>query len=109
MCLGIPMQVLQALEGRAECAGRHGRGWIDTTLLGEVRAGEWLLTWLGAARGRLEAGEAARIELALDALAAAQSGQGAFDVARFFPDLVDREPELPEHLRPVAAAARQES
>jgi hydrogenase expression/formation protein HypC len=109
MCLGIPMQVLQALDGRAECAGRHGRGWIDTALVGGVQPGEWLLTWLGAARGRLDAVEAGRIELALDALAAAQSGEGGFDVARFFPDLADREPELPEHLRPLAAAARQES
>jgi hydrogenase expression/formation protein HypC len=105
MCLGIPMRVERAGEGRADCVGRHGQGAIDTTLIGDVEPGDWLLTWLGAARSRLDAAEAARIELALDALVAAQRAAAAgaaaqpFDAALFFPDLIGREPELPAHLK----------
>lgn len=94
------MQVWRVTESGADCVGRHGRGHVDTSLVGDVAAGDWLLTWLGAARARLSEHDAAQIELALDALAAAQSGDPArVDFDRFFPDLADREPELPAHLQ----------
>lgn len=98
MCLGIPMQVV-AVEGvAATCRGRQGEQCIDVALLAPVVPGEWLLTFLGAARSRLEADEAARIDRALDALEAIEGGRPV-DVAAYFADLVGREPELPEHLR----------
>jgi hydrogenase expression/formation protein HypC len=98
VCLGIPMQVVAVAGTVATCRGRLGTVAIDVTLLEPVAADEWLLTWLGAARARLEPDEAARIDLALDALEAIGRG-GPVDVAAFFPDLVDREPELPDFLR----------
>lgn len=97
MCLGIPMEVLEADGNVAVCRGRNGVVKIDATLVAPVASGEWLLTWLGAARSRLDADEAGRIDQALDALEAVERGE--IDLARFFPDLVDREPQLPEHLR----------
>ena len=98
MCLGIPMQVV-AVEGHlATCRGRAGIEDIDVALVAPVAPGEWLLTTLGAARGRLDADDAARIDRALDALAAIERGE-PIDVANYFADLVDRGPELPEHLR----------
>jgi hydrogenase expression/formation protein HypC len=98
MCLGIPMQVV-AVEGvAATCRGRQGVQRIDVALLPPVAPGDWLLTFLGAARSRLEADEAARIDRALDALEAIEGGQQV-DVASYFADLVAREPELPAHLR----------
>ncbi|MCE1244889.1 HypC/HybG/HupF family hydrogenase formation chaperone [Oryzomicrobium sp.] len=122
MCVGIPMRVLavapeSAGEGErllARCApwpgdGSTGRETIDTLLLGPVEEGEWLLTFLGAARERISAAEAAQIAAALAALDvalqaaqdAASSGApidpAAFDA--FFPDLANREPELPDHLK----------
>jgi hydrogenase expression/formation protein HypC len=98
MCLGIPMQVVSVAGTTALCRGRDGETRIDILLVAPVAVGDWLLTFLGAARGRLEADEAGRIEQALGALEAVERGQ-PFDVAAFFPDLLDREPQLPEHLR----------
>ena len=92
------MQVVAVDGNAATCRGRHGQELVDVSLLAPVACGEWLLTWLGAARSRLPADEAARIDQALDALAAIERGE-TIDVAAYFADLVDREPELPEHLR----------
>ena len=83
----------------ARCDGPEGALDVDVALVGPVLPGEWLLTFLGAARGRLEPDEAARIARALGALGAIERGE-TIDVAAYFPDLVDREPELPEFLRP---------
>jgi hydrogenase expression/formation protein HypC len=98
MCLGIPMQVVAVDGSSATCCGRLGTQSIDISLIAPVEPGDWLLTFLGAARGRLDAGEAARVDRALDALMAIERGE-PIDVATYFADLVDREPELPEHLR----------
>jgi hydrogenase expression/formation protein HypC len=98
MCLGIPMQVVAVEGAAATCRGRQGAQRIDIALLDKVAPGEWLLTFLGAARARLEADEAVRIDRALDALEAIAGGQPV-DVASYFADLVGREPELPAHLR----------
>ncbi|HUO80588.1 MAG TPA: HypC/HybG/HupF family hydrogenase formation chaperone [Steroidobacteraceae bacterium] len=98
MCLGVPMQVISAAGNDATCRGRGGTRHVDVALVAPVRPGEWLLTFLGAARGRLDADEAARVDRALDALESIERGE-RIDVAAFFADLVDREPELPEHLR----------
>jgi hydrogenase expression/formation protein HypC len=98
MCLGIPMQVVAADGNAATCSGRSGTQCIDVSLLGPVVPGEWLLTFLGAARGRLDADEAAQIGRALDALESIERGE-PLDVAAFFADLVERGPQLPEHLR----------
>jgi hydrogenase expression/formation protein HypC len=98
MCLGIPVRVV-ACEGTvARCEGRDGVVDVDVSLVAPVVPGEWLMTFLGAARGRLDADEAARIGLALGALEAIERGE-PFDAAAFFPDLVNREPQLPDFLR----------
>lgn len=99
MCLGLPVQVISVEGHVARCLGHDGETLIvDVALVAPVSPGEWLLSFLGAARGRLEADEAARIGGALGALAAIERGE-TFDPRQFFPDLVDREPELPEFLR----------
>jgi len=105
MCVGIPMQVIEASGNWAQCAGRNGLVQIDTLLVGAVAPGDWLLTYLGAARECIDAERARQIEQALDALDAVLAGgdgaQAAMDLA--FADLVDREPQLPAHLRKPAA------
>lgn len=100
MCLGIPMQVVEAGEHRARCVGRSGEAVIDLALLGPQPAGTWLLTFLAAAREVIDAERAAAIDAALDALAAA--GEGATDFDAFFADL-NREPQLPDFLRKETA------
>jgi hydrogenase expression/formation protein HypC len=93
MCLGIPARVVSVEGMAALCASRSGLQRVDLALVGDACPGDWLLTSLGLARTRLSADEAARIDLALDALEAV--GRPDFDVARFFPDLVEREPARP--------------
>jgi len=99
MCLGIPMRVAEAHGDHAAwCEGRDGRQLIDLSLVGAQPPGTWLLTFVGAARDVMTPEAAARTDAALDALASALAGEThAIDAA--FADLVNREPELPEHLR----------
>lgn len=65
-------------------------------LVGEQPIGTWLLTHLGSAIRVLDATEAQAIDNALTGLSEAVEGR-AFDA--LFADLIDREPELPPHLR----------
>ncbi len=97
MCLGIPMQVVECHGYTALCQGRFGLRRLDLALVGEQPAGTWLLSFIDAAREVIDAATAARIDAALDGLEAAMAGEQ--DISRHFADLVDREPELPPHLR----------
>ncbi len=98
MCLGIPMQVLEAHENSALCEGRNGRQVINTMLVDRVEVGQWLMTFLDAGREVIDAERAALVNAALDGLQAVSEG-GEVDLDVFFADLVNREPQLPEFLR----------
>ena len=97
MCIGIPMQVVEPRDGFAVCRSQDELHRIDTLLVGEQPAGTWLLTFLGSAREVLTPRDAAQILDALQAVQLALQGDGNVD--HLFQDLVDREPELPGHLR----------
>ncbi|MCC6609039.1 MAG: HypC/HybG/HupF family hydrogenase formation chaperone [Burkholderiales bacterium] len=97
MCIGVPMQVVEAGDGHAWCDGRGGRSRIDLAIVGPQPAGTWVLVFQGAARRVMSAEEAGQTNAALDALAAAIEGER--DFGPYFADLVEREPRLPEHLR----------
>jgi hydrogenase expression/formation protein HypC len=97
MCIGVPMRVTSGDAGRAWCEGRGERIELDMLLVGPQPVGTWVLAFQGAARRVMSEEEAAQTTAALDALAAALAGET--DVDRFFPDLAEREPQLPEHLR----------
>lgn len=101
MCIGIPMQVTEVDGPYAWCEGRNGRRRIDTLLVGAVGPGDWLLTFLDSAREILDAERAALVNAALDALERVAAGEG--DIDDCFADLVGREPQLPDFLRPQAA------
>jgi hydrogenase expression/formation protein HypC len=103
MCIGIPLQVKRA-EGpeAAWCEGRDGLQRIDMRLVGPQAPGTWILAFVGAAREVMTPEAAARTDAALGALAAVLAGD-ASGVDRAFADLVGREPQLPEHLRPPGA------
>lgn len=103
MCIGIPMQVVETMPGRAVCAFRGERRLIDMSLTGEQPEGTWLLTFLDAAREVITPEHAALVDDALSALGLALDGEATTaDIDRLFPDLANREPELPAHLRPAA-------
>ena len=59
------MQVLEVEDMYAWCDGRNGRKRINTMLIGEVRSGDWLLTFLESAREAIDAERAALINSAL--------------------------------------------
>ena len=108
MCIGVPMQV-QRCDGLVAVAQRTGADGaveqhsLDMLIVGPQPPGTWVLAFCGAARRVLDELEARQI---LDALAAlgialdADTGPPPEQVfAALFADLVDREPQLPEHLR----------
>lgn len=97
MCIGVPMQVVEVGIGFAMCeyAGETRR--IDTQLVGDQPIGTWLLTFLNGAREVITEEDAKKISDALTALDMALSGSTDFE--HLFADLIDREPQLPEHLR----------
>lgn len=109
MCIGVPMKIasVDGLVAVAESAGADGdveRHRLDMLIVGPQPPGTWVLAFCGAARRVLDEVEARRILDALEALGIAlDSGAGppperALDA--LFADLVDRTPQLPEHLRP---------
>jgi len=89
MCIGIPMRVVRAVEGRAWCEGRGHGLHLDTLLIGEQPPGTWVLAFNGVAQRVLDENEAALTNAALDALEAALAGAQDFDA--FFGDLIERE------------------
>jgi hydrogenase expression/formation protein HypC len=97
MCLGIPMRVTDTDGGQAWCEGRGERRRVDTRLIDSPAVGDWLLVFHAVARERLSEERARDVGRALDALEAALAGET--DLDQHFADLVNREPELPEHLR----------
>lgn len=98
MCIGLPMQVIEPGDFWAECEGMGRRARIDMRLVGPQPAGTWLLTFLDSAREVIDAVEALRIAQALSALEIALHGE--VPPEHLFADLIDREPELPDFLRP---------
>ena len=98
MCLGIPMQVIEARDGIAVCEGLGERREINMQLVGEQRPGTWVLTFLDAAREVLSEADAALISDAVTAVNLVMRGET--DVDHLFADLIDREPPRPASLPP---------
>lgn len=104
MCMALPMQVIRMEGTMALCQGHEGVERIDTILTGRLDAGQWILSFLGAAREVIDGERAAQVGDALAALRAILDGQASGrDAAALidlhFADLVGREPQLPEFLR----------
>lgn len=103
MCVGIPMQVIAVDGFTARCVGREGEVTVDISLASDARQGDWVMVFLGAARDVISE-DAARVTL--DALAALELAmRGETNVDHLFADLVDREPQLPDHLQPKQKTA----
>ncbi len=96
MCLGVPMTVLETNGVSALCERRGERRQVSVMLLDHPPVGAQLLVFIDTAIRLLDADEALQIDNAIDGLQAACSGQ---DFDHLFADLIDREPELPAHLR----------
>lgn len=77
MCIGIPMQVLEIMPGHALCEGRGERRKVNTALIDQVAAGDWLLVFLNDAREQITARRAAEVNATLDLVESAMGGSGA--------------------------------
>jgi hydrogenase expression/formation protein HypC len=97
MCLGIPMRVIESNGLMARCHGRGSERWLDLALVGQQAPGTWLLAFINSAREVIDEPRARTINDALDALEAVLDGET--DLSAHFADLIEREPQLPEHLR----------
>ena len=100
MCLGVPMLIVERDGLNAVCQAGDRREAVTLALTGPVDVGRHVLVYLGSALRELDADEAERITDALLAIDAAANGQ-PFD--HLIQDLIDRDPQLPEHLRPSGA------
>ena len=96
MCLGLPMTIIETNGLSALCERRGERRQVSVMLLDQPPVGTQVLVFIDSAVRLLDAEEARQIDNAVDGLAAACNGE-AFD--HLFADLIDREPELPAHLR----------
>ena len=97
MCIGIPMQVIRSEKGYAICDAGGEERRVNTLFVGDHPPGSWLLVFLDTARQMLDKQEALQIMDALSALDAVMQGDRNID--HLFPDLADREPQLPDHLK----------
>lgn len=96
MCLGVPMTVIEGDDVSALCARGDERRRVSVLLVGAQPVGAKVLVHIDSAVRVLDAEEAALIDRALDGLEAALRGE---DFENAFADLINREPQLPEHLR----------
>lgn len=103
MCLAIPLQVIRMEGSTALCAGRNGVERVDTLITGPLQPGQWILSFLGAAREVIDAERAAQVAEALAALQSIMDGDASVEalIRSGFADLVEREPQLPEFLKPL--------
>jgi hydrogenase expression/formation protein HypC len=98
MCIGIPMQIIEQRGESALCIYRGQKSLIDMMLVGPQPVGTWLLVFLDTAREVLSDQSARQIADALEAMRLAMQGDSRID--HLFADLIDREPQLPEFLKP---------
>ncbi|WP_315767322.1 MULTISPECIES: HypC/HybG/HupF family hydrogenase formation chaperone [unclassified Bradyrhizobium] len=96
MCLGLPMTIVETDGTSALCRYADELRRVSVLLLSDPPVGAKVLVYLDNAVRLLDDEEARLIGDAIEGLQAALNGE---DCDRFFADLVDREPELPEHLR----------
>lgn len=97
MCVGHPVKVVSVNGFMALCEGADGLSRVDLALVGGAEVGDHMLTHLGVAMRQIDAEEARAIADALEAVRCAQAGE---PFEHLLADLIDREPQLPLHLRP---------
>ncbi|MBL0088684.1 MAG: HypC/HybG/HupF family hydrogenase formation chaperone [Ideonella sp.] len=84
MCIGLPMQVIAAREGFATVRGRGEQREVQTTLVAELKPGDWVLVFIDSAREVIDAERATEVNATLDLIAAAMRGEtSAHDHAAF--------------------------
>ena len=88
------MKIVALEEMKARCERKGSEVVVDISMIDPPKPGDWLLVFQDRAIRAIDEAEASEIEAALKATALAMAG-----IRAGFGDLIDREPELPEHLR----------
>lgn len=101
MCIGTPMRVTEILASGAVHCRPYGDDQplhlVEASLLDRTpMVDDWLLVHVDVAIRPLDPVEARQIGDALQAVAAAAAG---LPFEHLLADLIDREPQLPPHLR----------
>ncbi len=86
MCIGVPVQIVEAGEFMARCRGRNGEEMVNMMLIGPQAEGTWVLNFLGSAREVLSKETACEIDRALDGLSAIMQGENDIDLEHYFPE-----------------------
>ena len=98
MCIALPMKVLESGPMMVVCERNGRRLEVDCSMIDQPAVGAWLLVFQNRALGEIEA--------ALGATARVMAGDVDEETIRSgFGDLIDRGPELPEHLRALVGRA----
>ena len=100
MCLGVPYEVISSNFLTAQARSGYDVATIDMSLVGEQPAGTHILVFLGAAREVISPERAAQVADALEAVRLVMTGAGTANIDHLFADLINREPQIPEHLLP---------
>ncbi|VAX06034.1 hypothetical protein MNBD_GAMMA25-2574 [hydrothermal vent metagenome] len=87
MCIGVPVQIIEAGEFMARCRGRNGEEQVNMMLIGSQPLGTWILSFLGSAREVISAEDAVNIDKALDGLTAIMQGETDINMDEYFPGL----------------------
>ena len=74
MCIGTPMKISAISGNYALCDGRGEHARINTALVPEVAAGDWVLVFQDSAREHISAQRAQEINATLDLMLAALQG-----------------------------------
>jgi hydrogenase expression/formation protein HypC len=90
------MTIVETNGMTALCERRGEQRLVSVLLLDQPPVGAQVLVFIDNAVRLLDKVEAAQIDNAIDGLTAACNGE-SFD--HLFADLIDREPQLPPHLR----------
>ena len=111
MCIAIPMKVLEVpdpLSAIAENGSERSR--VNTELAGEVRAGDWILVFNGAAQRVMSEDEALEMRTALHALSDVMGGTATRqDVDDAFAVIIANTGKLPPHLQAQLDAQKKNS
>ncbi len=86
MCIGIPVQVIEAGEFMSMCKGRNGEEQVNMMLIGSQPVGTWVVNFLGSAREAISEEDATNLNKALDGMLELMSGN-EIDVDHYFPDI----------------------
>jgi hydrogenase expression/formation protein HypC len=85
MCIGVPVQVIEAGEFMALCRGLNGDEQVNMMLIGAQPEGTWVLNHLGSAREVLSEEDAMSLNRALEGLSAIMNGEQNVDIEHYFP------------------------